>query len=102
MSDKRKVSTDALDIKSMSDIFDLNNLNDLPDDVKKQIAPLGLKKDTEMFISLFDIKEQLTVDEIIVGMMRKYNSWTVYNLKCRKIIKEVDDKKKTYEKVRKG
>jgi hypothetical protein len=92
----------------MSEIFDLNNLDDLPEDVRKEVAPLGLRKDTEMLLSLFDIKNQLSIDEIVVGLMRKHGlkkkrSWvssTIYNLKRREIIKESDGNKKFYEKVK--
>lgn len=92
---------------AISDFFDLNNLDDLPDEVKKEVSLLGLRKDTERLLSLFDIKNQLTIDEIIVGMSRKYGmnkkrNWvssTVYNLKRRKTIKEIDGKKKIYEKI---
>lgn len=80
-------------------LFDLKNLDDLPEDVKKEVAPLGLRKDTEMLLSLFDIKNQLSIDEIVVGLMRKHGlkkkrSWvssTIYNLKRRNIIKKIDE-----------
>lgn len=89
----------------IKDLFDLNNLEDLPEELGKELAYLRSRQNTKKLLSLFDIKNQLSVDEMLVGMVRKYGvkkerSWflsTISNLKHRKIIKQVDGKKKVYE-----
>ncbi len=89
-----------------NNFFDLNDLSDLPGDVKKEIFLVGFQKNTVMLLSLFNIKNPLSIDEMIVGMMRKYNikkkrNWfaaTIYNLKKRKVIRKIEGKE-LYEKI---
>jgi hypothetical protein len=93
----------------MQHIFDLSDLDDMPNDLKKEVRRLGIRRDTVNLLSLFDIKQHLTIDEIIVGMMRKYGvkkkrlwvSSTIYNLKRREMIKDVEGEKKVYQKCEK-
>lgn len=74
-------------------IFDLSDLTDVPADVLKEIMTA---KSTGLLMSLFNYKERLTIDEIVVGLIRKYNIkikriWvtsTMYNLQKRGFIKK--------------
>lgn len=52
-------------------IFDTKNIDDLPASVKKNIEK---RTDTTTFkiVSLFDIKKELSVEEVIVGLYRMY------------------------------
>lgn len=75
----------------MSDIFDLKTLDDVPDSLKKKLSVFRFSYNVQELISLFKIKNRLTIDEIIVGCFRKYKkehdrawvSCTAYNL-CKK------------------
>lgn len=53
----------------MNKIFDLKNTNDLPDDIKKNLLPLSIKR---KILDLFDLEEQLTINKIKVGLYRQY------------------------------
>jgi len=97
----------------MSNIFDLENLDDLPEKIKNSIVSKprrGLGQDSLMILSLFDECEQLSAKQIYVGLYRKYNvdkrmidiSSTISYLKNRKYIKKVDDSNRLYEKVKKN
>ncbi len=56
----------------MADIFDLTNLDDLSATCKKKL--LSKKAyDYTLVYELFKIKETLNVNEIIVGLYRKFN-----------------------------
>jgi hypothetical protein len=76
------------------DIFDLENIEDITKECKKNLKLTGLHNDTEQLLSLFDILEPLSIDKIIVGYYRKYKivktrTWvssTLYNLSRKKII----------------
>jgi hypothetical protein len=65
-------------------IFDLTKID------KEVKAQLRLGKDTrtkthlyKMILSLFEIKKTLTIDEIIIGLFRKYKYVsTRYKIKC--------------------
>ncbi len=89
-------------------IFDLEDIGDLPESTVKQLRRLGLRKNTQLLLELFEIKSQLSIDEILVGLRRKYDikatrgwvSSTIYNLKRRDLLKRVDGEKKRYEKVK--
>jgi hypothetical protein len=83
------------------DIFDLNEVEDLPDFCKKQLKLINIHIHTQRLLELFALKSELTVDEIVVGMYRKYGlektrvwvSSTLYNLKRRDLIKKIDKEK---------
>lgn len=89
-------------------IFDLEDIGDLPESTVNQLRFLGIRKNTQSLLELFEIKAQLSIDEILVGLKRKYEiqatrgwvSSTIYNLKRRNILKVVDGTKKVYEKVK--
>jgi hypothetical protein len=55
----------------MADIFDLNNLEDISDKCKKQLISKKSYDYTKVY-DLFDIKHRLNVNEIIVGLYRKF------------------------------
>ena len=55
----------------MSDaIFDIDNLNDVSQEIKEQLRKK--RKIADSILNLFKIKNQLSIDEIIVGLYRKY------------------------------
>lgn len=88
------------------DIFNLENINDLPVDIKKRINNRkSFSKETEALLRLFDIKATLTITEIMVGLFRKNKieknrNWigsTAYNLTRKGLLKKVSIG--TYKKV---
>lgn len=76
-------------------IFDAKNISDIPVSLKNQLSCLRRSKETKELMSLFEIKNRLTIDEILIGLYRKYNReqsrvWvttTAYNLTRKGIIK---------------
>lgn len=98
----------------MKDIFDLEKSDDLPSSVKLNIKGYNAKKLSEhsiKLIELFEIKKTLSVDEIIVGLYRKFNiqktrvwvSTTAYNLIRANILKKHKLRNYvTYELIHKG
>lgn len=87
-------------------IFDLTTLDDLNDEVKKQlhIASTGDKE----ILELFKIKNILNIDEIIVGMARKYKTTKkrsyiinrLYNLVKKGFLTKVTGKKGLYQLIK--
>ena len=81
------------------DIFDLDVLEDIPDELRKSIKLKGVGFSTEPILRLFDIKEVLSIDEIIVGLYRlhkvkKTRQWVssnLYNLKRSGLIEKIQD-----------
>lgn len=61
-------------------IFDLKNLDDLDELTRKVIESTKAKRLTlsNKILHLFEIKEQLRFDEILVGLWRKYKTKTTY------------------------
>ncbi len=56
----------------MKDIFDLTNVDDIPEDVKKDIS---VDVFATRIITLFELaKRELSIDEITVGYYRKYKN----------------------------
>jgi hypothetical protein len=55
--------------------FDLGYREDLPDEIKNNLKDMKKIKITviSMIMELFKIKNTLSVDEIIVGLFRKFN-----------------------------
>lgn len=51
-------------------IFDLTALDDINETLKSELRIASPKDD--QVLSLFEIKNKLTIDEIIVGLFRKY------------------------------
>lgn len=55
----------------MSDVFDLRNVSDIPDEIKKELNTYSL---SDRILELFDIaKRNLSVDEVVVAYFRKFN-----------------------------
>lgn len=88
------------------DIFDLKMLEDIPESFAKELRLINIRKETKYLLDLFDIKNKLSIDEILVGLYRshkivKERSWissTLYNLTRAKLIKKVKGKKGIYRK----
>jgi hypothetical protein len=87
-------------------IFYLGNLSSVPDDVKENLLlKNSFREDTKKVMILFDIKRQLNVDEIVIGLYRKYGltkkrPWvnsTLNNLIRSGFVKRIEYGK--YEKV---
>jgi len=91
----------------MSDIFDTNKIDDLPDDFKQEVNVLNIRQETKMLLKLFEQKRQLSISEILVSLfrscnLRKKRTWvssTLYNLARRNIVKKLDGKRGIYEKI---
>lgn len=88
-------------------IFDLRKTDDIPDFCKKNLKLLNITDETMRLLNLFDIKNPLSVDEIIVAIYRLYKNeksraWvtsTLYNLTRKNVIKKSKVKKGYYEKI---
>lgn len=85
----------------MKNIFDRE---DLPSSIKTRLLDFRVKPNTKKFLSLFEIKYPLTIDEIIIGLFRKYGmrksrAWVttqIYNLKERGILVKFKTKPPSY------
>ncbi len=56
------------------DIFNLNNTDDLDADIVSELKKSNATNRSDvMILELFDIKSQLDIDEIIVGLARKFH-----------------------------
>lgn len=92
---------------SNENIFNLDKIDDIPDNCKKQLKLINIRDDAKKLLDLFDKKQVLTIDEIIVGMYRLYKiektriwvSSTLYNLSRKKLVKKIDGTKGEYEKI---
>lgn len=81
-------------------IFNLKEINDLPKNVSKEIKINKRHDVARKLLSLFDIKKELSINEILVGLYRVYKivktriwvSSTLYNLKRSNIIKNITNK----------
>ncbi len=92
----------------MSDtsVFDINKTDDLPESCKKNLKLLNMRDETKKLLDLFEIKNKLSIDEILVALYRlhkieKTRSWvssTLYNLSRKNLIKRIDGTKGDYEK----
>lgn len=85
------------------ELFDLKNVTDIPETLQLKIH--NLSATTDKILKLFAIKAELSIDEILVGLYRKYKiersrNWisaTLYNLKKRDYILKVNGKKGVYK-----
>lgn len=57
----------------MSDIFDIYDLDDIPDSVKSQVNRKNNFCIQMAVMQLFKEKETLSLDEILVGLYRRHN-----------------------------
>jgi hypothetical protein len=88
-------------------IFNLDRVDDLPDSCKKELKLVNIRDEGMMLLGLFDIKNPLSFDEIIVGLYRlnkleKTRTWvsaTLYNLSKKGLVKKIKGKKGVYEKA---
>ena len=54
-------------------IFDLKNTNDVPAEVLKSVSGRSYRGGvTAMYINLFELKNKLTLDEIVIALFRAY------------------------------
>ena len=91
------------DIK-MSDIFSLENTNDLSKLVLGELKTDSVNKNDQKIIYLLEIKNQLNIDEILVGLFRKYDlekkrAWVanrLYALSQANKIEKLKKKRGTY------
>lgn len=60
----------------MTNIFDLENLDDLTDEMRMNLKRRGTLKDPNSvrarILSLFELKSELTIQEVKVGFYRKF------------------------------
>ena len=90
-------------------IFNLDKIDDLPEAYKKQLKLLNVRDDTRSLLALFDLKDNLSIDEILVGMYRLYKveksrvwvSSTLHNLGKKGLIRKIDGTKGKYRKINK-
>jgi len=88
------------------DIFDLSAIDDLPKKCAEELRLINIGKETKAVLDLFDIKNRLSIDEIIVGLYRlhkleKTRTWvssTLYNLSRKELVKKVEGTKGEYQK----
>jgi hypothetical protein len=90
------------------DIFDTCDTSDLPKGfVATQLKIINVRDDTKLLLELFEKKNELSIDEILVALYRAHNiqktrtwvSGTAYNLSIKGLIKKVDMKKGIYIKI---
>lgn len=80
--------------KRGENIFDLKNISDISTECKNNLKLLNMRYNTKYLLELFDKKNPLSIDEIIVAFYRLYKvesnriwiSNTLYDLKRKKII----------------
>ena len=72
----------------MTDLFDLKNVEDLPEKVRGYVKEKEPKQTLyTMIVELFKIaKRPLTLSEIIVGLYRKYNKKINYRYCCTQML----------------
>lgn len=81
----------------MLDIYDTLNLDDLPPELRKELRDRCLNLYDEKIASLFYEKKELSIDEVLIALYRKYQlikkrTWVsnrFYYMSKRKIIKKV-------------
>lgn len=77
-------------------IFNISDVSDIPDACRKSLKGKNIRDDSQKLLSLFEMKEELSIDEIIVGMYRLFNiektrTWissTLYNMGRKKLVKK--------------
>ena len=85
--------------------FNLDNIVDLPEEVIAELRFFHLHPATRNIINLFKVKKHLSVNEVLVGLFRKYRlirtqRWVhtaFYRMKNKKIIKNVTGKTGYFE-----
>ncbi len=93
-------------MSNANDIFNLDKTDDLPENFKKELKLLNIRDDTRHLLDLFERKNKLSIDEILIGLYRlhkiiKTRIWvssTLYNLSRKNLIRKVAGTKGQYEK----
>lgn len=88
-----------------TEIFNLMDLSDLKKETTDELKGIYVNRKDQLILSLFEIKNILSIDEIIVALSRKYKvnvnrGWIVnrlYALKNKKLIFKVKGTKGIYE-----
>ena len=88
------------------DIFNLDKIDDIPDGCQKELKLFNIRSDTRQLLGLFERKNRLSIDEIIVGLYRLYKlertrTWvsaTLYNLSKKELVKKIPGTKGEHEK----
>ena len=89
---------------SSDDIFDLKSMQDAPQDVKSELRPSKESSLTSTILALYNIKSPLTVNELIIGLYRKFKIKTkrstlvvaISRLSSQGIIKKTKGVKTSY------
>lgn len=89
----------------MTDIFDLDDISDITKFTRKQLKLItNLNQKDKNILALFEKKNRLTMNEIIVGLFRMYDievkrTWVanrLYALSQTEKIKKIPGKRGTY------
>ena len=91
---------------SDTDIFNLEKTDDIPENFAKELRIVSIREEAKLLLGLFDRKNKLTIDEILVGLYRLYKlektrvwvSSTLYNLSRKNLVRKVSGTKGEYEK----
>jgi hypothetical protein len=54
-------------------LIDTTNLDDIPNDLKNELKKRGLNGSDEKILSIISEFTQLSIDEMLIGLFRKYN-----------------------------
>lgn len=93
------MNTKVTRIGNPKNVFELGDITDIPDDLKKNLRTMGATcPKTSNILKLFEMKNELTIDEILVGLYRmfghqKTRSWvssSLYNLSRKKLVAKSD------------
>lgn len=95
------------DLTNTNKIFDLQELKDIPPELKKMVNRVQINANTRKVLALFELKNILSIDEILIGLYRCHNiiqsrvwlSSVLYNLAKRKSIKRIKGKRGAYERT---
>lgn len=55
-----------------NNIFDVSSVDDLPQELKKELKKKNLNANDDKILELFLDKSDLTIDEILIGLYRKH------------------------------
>jgi len=86
-------------IGNPKNVFELGDITDIPDDLKSNLKTMeSTCPKTSNILKLFEIKSELTIDEILVGLYRMFGhkktrvwvSSSLYNLSRKKMVTKSD------------
>ena len=91
----------------MKNIFDSKDVSDLPEDILCELKKTRLGEMPTSILKLYDIKGELSVDEVLIGLFRKYAIIKtrkqvvsyIYFLTRRKYIIRIRGKQGVYRKI---